>query len=321
MPLPLEPRRHHSETLREDVSVPLYPDNSKALEGLEVGSQLEYVKEHTTQPTLPQSVVAHAQMRLYSSYPTRYDSFHTVATPITCSPHPTSCYPCGEFDLPTRPRSPPPQLYPQSVATPSNSPQTTCNVRLTSIDFILNPLSDEESSCSALSPLFRFPSPVSSPRTIPHTPSTTNTSDLIACSQQTTTQPALPPPTVPMQNPTLPSGRCRGANRQSRSSRRHVCPELNCKKTFARSEHLRRHRYTHTKEKPYSCSVEGCNKRFARRDNLKQHMSVHKRNERPQAVVESAPQFPSQPLRLAPALQPVHYRAMTSQLGNGSHPQ
>ncbi|KAJ1657584.1 hypothetical protein IWQ61_003038 [Dispira simplex] len=314
MPLPLEPRRHHSETLREDISVPLYLDNSKTFEGLEVGSQLEYVKEPSTQPTLPQSVVAHAQMGLYSPFP-------TISTTVTCSSHPTSCYPCREFALPTRPRSPPPQLYRRTIAPHGNSPSTACKLRLTSLDFILNPLSDDESPCSARIPTFRFPSPVSNPQTIPSTPSTTNTNNSITWSRETTTHPALPSTKIHIHNPTITSDPRRGTNRQNRPSRRHVCPESDCKKTFARSEHLRRHRYTHTKEKPYACSVEGCAKRFARRDNLKQHMSVHKRNERPQSIVQSAPQFPSQPLRLAPALQPVHYKVLTSSLENGSRPQ
>lgn len=42
-----------------------------------------------------------------------------------------------------------------------------------------------------------------------------------------------------------------------------------CKRAFARSEHLKRHERSHTKEKPFVCGV--CQRRFSRRDLLLRH--------------------------------------------------
>ena len=46
-----------------------------------------------------------------------------------------------------------------------------------------------------------------------------------------------------------------------------------CNRRFTVSNHLARHKRTHTKEKPYGCDV--CNKRFIRSDDLRKHQRSH----------------------------------------------
>ncbi|KAI0066659.1 hypothetical protein BV25DRAFT_1796678 [Artomyces pyxidatus] len=62
-----------------------------------------------------------------------------------------------------------------------------------------------------------------------------------------------------------------------KNTRGYMCYVDDCKKCFARGEHLKRHvRSIHTNEKPHKCPVPGCGKDFSRHDNLGQHMRVHK---------------------------------------------
>lgn len=56
---------------------------------------------------------------------------------------------------------------------------------------------------------------------------------------------------------------------------RHPCPVLNCGRTFARTEHRKRHIDSHKDERPYGCMIENCPKRFGRRDNYKDHYFTH----------------------------------------------
>ncbi|CCF33533.1 hypothetical protein CH063_05701 [Colletotrichum higginsianum] len=57
------------------------------------------------------------------------------------------------------------------------------------------------------------------------------------------------------------------------NSRPHVCSF--CDRGFRKSEHLERHRRTHTKEKPYKCE---CGQAFARQDLLRRHERVSHRH-------------------------------------------
>ncbi|KAF8980258.1 hypothetical protein BGZ46_004442 [Entomortierella lignicola] len=59
------------------------------------------------------------------------------------------------------------------------------------------------------------------------------------------------------------------------SKKTHLCPWLNCNKTFTRSAHLARHVRSHGGEKPYACPHEGCGKQFSRSDVLKEHIRIH----------------------------------------------
>lgn len=56
-------------------------------------------------------------------------------------------------------------------------------------------------------------------------------------------------------------------------TRPHRCHEKGCGRAFIRSEHLARHRRTHTGERPFGCRF--CAKRFARSDELKRHGKAH----------------------------------------------
>ncbi|WQF75397.1 Putative Zinc finger C2H2-type [Colletotrichum destructivum] len=57
------------------------------------------------------------------------------------------------------------------------------------------------------------------------------------------------------------------------NSRPYVCSF--CDRGFRKSEHLQRHRRTHTKEKPYKCE---CGQAFARQDLLRRHERVSHRH-------------------------------------------
>lgn len=54
------------------------------------------------------------------------------------------------------------------------------------------------------------------------------------------------------------------------SSHRHVCRF--CGTAFNKSEHLKRHERSHTREKPYVCE---CGKKFSRADSLTRHLRLH----------------------------------------------
>lgn len=62
-------------------------------------------------------------------------------------------------------------------------------------------------------------------------------------------------------------------NDLSSEEKPYTCEE--CKRCFRRMEHLRRHMKTHTRERPYPCTVPGCDRRFSRTDNLKAHILTH----------------------------------------------
>ena len=51
------------------------------------------------------------------------------------------------------------------------------------------------------------------------------------------------------------------------------CDWEQCKKTFARSDELSRHKRTHTGEKKFCCTI--CQRRFIRSDHLAKHMKRH----------------------------------------------
>jgi hypothetical protein len=87
---------------------------------------------------------------------------------------------------------------------------------------------------------------------------------------QSNNRPALRPIRRTTQIQWLPSG-----------EKRYRCPvwqDYDCLDVFTTSGHATRHIKTHTRERPYICSV--CNHDFARRDNMMQHRRTHDQNER-----------------------------------------
>lgn len=58
-------------------------------------------------------------------------------------------------------------------------------------------------------------------------------------------------------------------------AKKHICPHLNCYKSFTRSGHLARHIRSHTSEKLFACPVESCGLGFTRSDALREHARSH----------------------------------------------
>ncbi|KAI9011519.1 hypothetical protein BC832DRAFT_529294, partial [Gaertneriomyces semiglobifer] len=56
----------------------------------------------------------------------------------------------------------------------------------------------------------------------------------------------------------------------SDAKRKYACPS--CSLTFRRTEHLLRHKLTHSGEKPYGCDI--CSRGFSRMDALRRHQKV-----------------------------------------------
>lgn len=53
------------------------------------------------------------------------------------------------------------------------------------------------------------------------------------------------------------------------------CAYPGCGRSFARSDHLKRHEFCHTGARPFKCYHAGCERSFSRKDNLLQHQQIH----------------------------------------------
>ncbi|KAK6826789.1 hypothetical protein RU639_004513 [Aspergillus parasiticus] len=62
---------------------------------------------------------------------------------------------------------------------------------------------------------------------------------------------------------------------------------LSCNKTFSKAEHLTRHLRSHTKERPYECSV--CGKLYTRSDVLRRHEKSHQKSSSPLSPDQRGP--------------------------------
>ncbi|KAI7861756.1 hypothetical protein BDF14DRAFT_1864665 [Spinellus fusiger] len=63
--------------------------------------------------------------------------------------------------------------------------------------------------------------------------------------------------------------------RQPAKQNKHVCSHPDCGWSFKRHEHLKRHMFVHTGERPHLCHHPGCGKRFSRSDNFHAHFRTH----------------------------------------------
>ncbi|KAI7905784.1 uncharacterized protein BX663DRAFT_500898 [Cokeromyces recurvatus] len=54
------------------------------------------------------------------------------------------------------------------------------------------------------------------------------------------------------------------------------CPY--CQKGFSRPSSLKTHIFSHTGEKPYTCSYPSCNRSFSVQSNMRRHMKIHQNN-------------------------------------------
>ncbi|KAI9012169.1 hypothetical protein CLU79DRAFT_839121 [Phycomyces nitens] len=64
-------------------------------------------------------------------------------------------------------------------------------------------------------------------------------------------------------------------NPHGQHQNKHVCKHPMCGWSFKRYEHLKRHMYVHTGERPYVCRYPGCGKSFSRSDNFNSHYRTH----------------------------------------------
>ncbi|KAL0085332.1 hypothetical protein J3Q64DRAFT_1678198 [Phycomyces blakesleeanus] len=56
---------------------------------------------------------------------------------------------------------------------------------------------------------------------------------------------------------------------------KHGCSQAYCGWSFKRYEHLKRHMFVHTGERPHMCPYQGCGKSFSRSDNFNAHFRTH----------------------------------------------
>lgn len=71
----------------------------------------------------------------------------------------------------------------------------------------------------------------------------------------------------------------------SPEDKRYVCET--CYKGFRRVEHLKRHKKTHTNERPFACPIPDCGRKFSRNDNLKAHVLTHARKSSQDSYIKS----------------------------------
>ena len=55
----------------------------------------------------------------------------------------------------------------------------------------------------------------------------------------------------------------------------HVCPHVDCAKSYSKMSHLRKHELIHTGVRPYLCNWPGCEWKFTRSDELTRHYRKH----------------------------------------------
>ncbi|KAK6024350.1 zinc finger, C2H2 type [Ostertagia ostertagi] len=103
------------------------------------------------------------------------------------------------------------------------------------------------------------------------------------------------------------------------------CPHAGCDKTFANSSDRKKHMHVHTSEKPYECKEKpfpcphaGCDKTFANSSDRKKHMHVHTSEKPYECKVKGCKKVYSHPSSLRKHMKAHEKNCLTPELDESS---